>query len=92
MEKNKRDGKSIRKVSIMPNSCGRTFNVSKRQGIKREGVLTGIVYYIIIKVFSCHKKNVQEWYSVIFIVIIRKNFFFHFNFNLFLLWSCVDVN
>ena len=35
---------------IIPSSCGKAFNVSKRQDIWKEGVSMGTVYYIVTKV------------------------------------------
>ena len=43
----------------MYTSCGRTLNVSKRQGGgegSRVRVSVLIAYYIVIKVFNCQKK------------------------------------
>ena len=44
-------------MPVMPNSCGRVLNVSKRQGMGRGGVPVrvpmGPVYYIVTKIFRC---------------------------------------
>ena len=45
----------------MYNSYDRTFNVSKREIIRRKNVsdlnLNGTIYYITTKIFNCQKKK-----------------------------------
>ena len=55
----------MRHDPIMPNSCRRTLNISKRYDMGREEVsglspIVVTIYYIVIKVFNCQENKVRH--------------------------------